>query len=64
MFHAIVLNAVVFLFLKLEMLQNLNETLTIFLLHLLIFAGTLLIAHLSYTYFELYFLKLKNKFRK
>lgn len=64
MFHAIVLNAVVFLFLKLEMLQNLNETLTIILLHLLTFAGTLLTAHLSYTYFELYFLKLKNKFRK
>ena len=64
MFHAIVLNAVVFLFLKVQMLQNLNETLTIFLIHLLTFAGTLLIAHLSYTYFELYFLKLKNKFRK
>ncbi len=64
MFHAIVLNAVVFLFLKLEFLQNLNETLTIILLHLLTFAGTLFIAHLSYTYFELYFLKLKNKFRK
>lgn len=64
MFHAIVLNAVVFLFLKLEMFQNLNETLTIILLHLFTFVGTLLIAHLSYTYFELYFLKLKNKFRK
>src|SRR5690606_36663655 len=64
MFHAIVLNAVVFLFLKMESLQNLNETLTIFLIHLLTFAGTLLIAHFSYTYFELYFLKLKNKFRK
>lgn len=64
MFHAIVLNAVVFLFLKLEFLKNLNETLTIFLLLLLTFAGTLLIAHLSYTYFELYFLKLKTKFRK
>ncbi|MCB0454114.1 MAG: acyltransferase [Aequorivita sp.] len=64
MFHAIVLNAVVFLFLKLEMLQNLNETLTIILIHLLTFVGTLFIAHLSYTYFELYFLKLKNKFRK
>ena len=64
MFHAIVLNAVVFSFLKLEFLQNLNETLTIFLIHLLTFAGTLLIAHLSYTYFELYFLKLKNRFRK
>lgn len=64
MFHAIVLNAVVFLFLKLEFLQNLNETLTIILLHLLTFAGTLFIAHVSYTYFELYFLKLKNKFRK
>lgn len=64
MFHAIVLNAVVFLFLKLQMLQNLNETLTIILLYLFTFAGTLLIAHLSYTYFELYFLKLKNRFRK
>ena len=64
MFHAIVLNVVVFLFLKLEMLQNLNETSTIILMHLLTLGGTLLIAHLSYTYFELYFLKLKNKFRK
>lgn len=64
MFHAIVLNAVVFLFLKLEFLQNLNGILTIILMYLLTFAGTLLIAHLSYTYFELYFLKLKNKFRK
>lgn len=64
MYHAIVLNAVVFLFLKMDFLQNLNENLTIILMHLLTFAGTLLIAHLSYTYFELYFLKLKNKFRK
>ncbi len=64
MFHAIVLNAVVFLFLKLEFLQNLNGIWSIILMHLLTFAGTLLIAHLSYTYFELYFLKLKNKFRK
>ena len=64
MYHAIVLNAVVFLFLKVEILKNLNGTLTILLMHLLTFAGTLLIAHVSYTYFELYFLKLKNKFRK
>ncbi len=64
MFHAIVLNAVVFLFLKLEIFRNLTDISTIILMHLLIFAGTLLIAHLSYTYFELYFLKLKNRFRK
>jgi len=64
MYHAIVLNAVVFLFLKLETLQKLNETLTIILLYVLTFAGTLFIAHLSYTYFELYFLRLKNRFRK
>lgn len=64
MFHAIVLNAVVFFFLKLEFLQNLNDISIIILMHLLIFAGTILIAHLSYTYFELYFLKLKNRFRK
>lgn len=64
MYHAIVLNAVVFLFLKIEMLQNLNGNLIIILMYLLTFAATLLIAHISYTYFELYFLKLKNKFRK
>lgn len=64
MFHAIVLNGVVFLFLHLAPLQNLNEIVTIILMHLLTFAGTLLVAHISYTYFELYFLKLKNKFRK
>lgn len=64
MFHALILNAVVFLFLKMEALQNLNETLTIVLLHLFTFAGTLVIAHVSYTYFELYFLRLKQKFRK
>ncbi|MAP80934.1 MAG: hypothetical protein CL526_07575 [Aequorivita sp.] len=64
MFHAIVLNAVVFLFLEWEILQNINETLTILLMLLLTFAGTIVIAHLSYTYFELYFLKMKNKFRK
>ncbi|MDN3723653.1 acyltransferase [Aequorivita sp. SDUM287046] len=63
MYHAIVLNAVVFLFLKMEMLQNINKILAIVLLHLLTFAGTLLVAHFSYVYFELYFLKLKNKFR-
>ncbi len=64
MFHAIVLNAVVFLFLKLEPAYIPNAVLTIVLIHLLTFAGTLLVAHLSYTYFELYFLKLKNRFRK
>ncbi|WP_139856387.1 acyltransferase family protein [Aequorivita sinensis] len=63
-YHAIILNAVVFLFLELEILQNLNKKLTVFLMLLLTFAGTILIAHISYTYFELYFLKLKNKFRK
>ena len=64
MFHAIVLNAVVFLFQKIEVFQNLNDNLTIVFLHLFTFAGTLFLAHISYTYFELYFLKLKNKFRK
>lgn len=64
MYHAIILNAVVFLFLKIEFLQNLNRISTIILMHLLIFAGTILVAHLSFTYFELYFLKLKNRFRK
>ncbi len=64
MYHAIVLNLVVFLFLNLRILQNFNDTFIIILINLVCLALTLLFAHLSYTYFELYFLKLKNKFRK
>ncbi len=63
MFHVIALNCVVFFMLKIEELKIFNDTITILLIYILTFAITILLAHLSYTYFETYFLKLKTKFR-
>jgi len=63
MFHVIVLNCVVFFMLKIEELKIFNDTITILLIYILTFAITILVSHLSYTYFESYFLKLKTKFR-
>jgi peptidoglycan/LPS O-acetylase OafA/YrhL len=63
MFHAIVLNCVVFFMLKIEELKIFSDTITILLIYILTFALTILVAHLSYKYFETYFLKLKTKFR-
>lgn len=64
MFHVIALNAVVFLFLKLQKLALFNDGLTIVLIYILTFAITITIAHFSFKYYESYFLKLKNKFRE
>ena len=64
MFNVIALNAVVFLFLKLQKADLFNDRLTIILMYIMTFALTITIAHLSYKYFESYFLKLKNKFRE
>ena len=64
MYHVIALNAVVFLFLKLQIATILNDGLTIVLIYMLTFTFTFIMAHLSYKYFETYFLKLKNKFRE
>ena len=63
MYHAIVLNAVVFLFSQLKKTITLNDVVTIVLINVLTISITILIAHFSYKYFENYFLKLKNKFR-
>ena len=64
MFHVIALNIVVFLFLKVEWLKTFSDNMTIILINILTFALTIFMAHLSYRYFETYFLKLKNKFRE
>jgi len=64
MYHVIALNAVVFLFLKLQKADLFNDRLTIILMYIITFTLTIAIAHLSYKYFESYFLKLKNKFRE
>jgi peptidoglycan/LPS O-acetylase OafA/YrhL len=63
MYHIIALNAVVFLFLKFDRFKNFNDEFTIILIYSLTFVLTIIMAHLSYKYFETYFLKLKNKFR-
>ncbi|MEZ4796170.1 MAG: acyltransferase [Flavobacteriaceae bacterium] len=63
MFHAIALNLVVFIFLKVKFVSNLNEFAIVLLINILTFAITILLAHISYKYFESYFLKLKQKFR-
>ncbi|RAJ11847.1 acyltransferase family protein [Olleya aquimaris] len=64
MFHVIALNAVVFLFLKLQKQELFNDIITIILIYLLTFAITIIMAHVSFKYYETYFLKLKNKFRE
>jgi peptidoglycan/LPS O-acetylase OafA/YrhL len=63
MFHAIGLYFVAFLFLKIEYFNNLDDVVVIILSNFLTFAITILVAHISYKYFENYFLKLKDKFR-
>lgn len=63
MFHVIALNIVVFFMLKAQEHKIFNDTITIFLIYILTFAITIGLAHLSYKYFETYFLKLKTKFR-
>ncbi|MDU8886834.1 acyltransferase [Yeosuana sp. MJ-SS3] len=64
MYHVIALNIVVFLFLSIEKFDFFGNFMTVLLINILTFALTILISHVSYKYFELYFLKLKNKFRK
>ncbi|MBR9915946.1 MAG: acyltransferase [Algicola sp.] len=61
--HVIALNAVVYIMLKIDQLEIFNDTITILLIYILTFALTIGLAHLSYNYFETYFLKLKSKFR-
>ncbi len=64
MYHIIALNLVVFVFLKIDYLKTFNEISTRILILLLTFAITIAMAHISYKYFESYFLKQKSKFRK
>jgi peptidoglycan/LPS O-acetylase OafA/YrhL len=64
MFHTIALNIIVFLFLKMKFVNNLTDSIVVLLINILTFVLTILLAHISYSYFESYFLKLKNKFRE
>lgn len=64
MYHAIALNFVVFVFLKIQKNYIIIDSLTIILINLFTIALTIIMAHFSYKYFETYFLKLKDKYRK
>ena len=57
MYHVIVLNAVVFVFDKLEDTVYFSDTSTIILINTITLLITVMISHLSYKYFELYFLR-------
>ena len=63
MYHMIVLNGVIFLFMYIDKLNILNDFFTIISINIMTFVLTLIISHLSYKYFETPFLKLKSKFR-
>ena len=64
MYSAIAMNIVVFAFLKLPFKSSFPDTLTIFLINAFTFILTIIFAHISYTYFEKYFLKKKIRFRQ
>lgn len=64
MYSAIAMNIVVFVFLKLPFKSSLGSTLTIFLINAFTFILTVIFAHISYTYFEKYFLKKKIRYRQ
>ncbi|HLT33322.1 MAG TPA: acyltransferase [Aquaticitalea sp.] len=63
MYHVIAMNAVVFIGLKLQGMNIFSDSMLILLIYILTFVLTISLAHISYKYFETYFLKLKNKFR-
>ncbi|MAZ73844.1 MAG: hypothetical protein CMC70_11940 [Flavobacteriaceae bacterium] len=64
MYHVIALNFVVFIFLKLKDYENFTDEITIVLINITTFVLTVAMAHLSYRYFERFFLKLKTNYRK
>ncbi|MFT4612578.1 MAG: peptidoglycan/LPS O-acetylase OafA/YrhL [Glaciecola sp.] len=63
MLHFLAINTVVFSFMKIEPLLVFNDLITIILIFSSTFLITIVLAHLSYKYFESYFLGLKTKFR-
>lgn len=63
MYHALVMQLIGFIVLKLVDKIQLSNVMIILLSYVLVIIATLIIAHFSYQYFEKPFLKLKNKFR-
>lgn len=63
MYHMIIVNFVLFLFLKLSEKITLPDWATIGLIFIMCIGGTILFSHLSFKYMENYFIGLKRKFR-
>ncbi|WP_296383831.1 acyltransferase [Winogradskyella sp.] len=63
MYHISVIYVVLFIFLKVDFLRELNDVVVILLINLFVMLLTVFVSHLSYKYFEMKFLSLKNKFR-
>ncbi|QHI34947.1 hypothetical protein IMCC3317_02920 [Kordia antarctica] len=63
MYHALVMQLVGFVMLKLIAKIQLPDLAIILLSYVLVLGITIVVSHFSYTYFEKPFLKLKNKFR-
>lgn len=64
MYHPILMNAIGFVFLRWINPELMPSLLFIVLYNVFVLGATLLISHFSYQYFEKYFLKKKNSFRK
>ena len=62
-FHAIAMQFVGLLYLKLHIPLKVPPILSILIFHLLVLTITIIVSHLSYQYYESYFLNLKQKFR-
>lgn len=62
-YHAIVLQIVGFLYLKSKVYKYMPNILSIVIFNFLVFFITIIISHLSFKYFESYFLKLKANYR-
>ena len=63
MYHAILMQGVGLLFLKSNIHLKIPNLASILLFNVLVFGTTILTAHISYNYFESYFLNLKKKLR-
>ncbi len=64
MYHMIIVNFVLFIFLKLQNRMEVNNGLVISFIFVLSVLLTILFSHLSFKYYETYFLRFKHKFRK
>lgn len=63
MYHMIVINFILFLFLKIQDKLFISEWIIILLINIISILVTVLVSHLSYKHYESYFLRLKNRFR-